>query len=395
MTDTRSFSEESLRWIRGRILLFRVAAGSTVPAMKWLLTFLPLPLVFLLGLASCNEAQDSSVRGDGAASEESSGASRSQGESVPGAASESGMRARLEAEDGPISDPSPPAAAAGSAASAGRERVSGVRAKAYWNEKMLHDEIRYHNPDYSGSGQFQIENGKLLRAVLAGSSITSLECFRGMALEGLDLSGNPVSDLAPLAGQPLGLLYIEDTMVEDLTPLRGVPLVSLYAARAPIHLLAGLEGAPLEELNVIATRVADLSPVTDAPLKMVWLTGCPVTDISPIAKAPLVSLTLHKTPIIDLSPLAGSQLNRLHIAETKVTDLSPLRGLPLTRLVFSPSQITSGMEAVRALSTMREIGSQFDDSGRKLVTPPRFWGAYDTLLASPQKKEPVQSPASR
>lgn len=269
------------------------------------------------------------------------------------------------------------------------DRDVAARAAAHWNERMLHDEIRFHNPAYNGQAQLQIDNGKLRRAALAGAGLSSLECFRGMSLEALDVSGNAVSDLSPLSGQPLQMLYIEDTLVEDLTPLRGAPLVTFYASRSRMHTLAGLEGAPIEELNIISTRVADLSALAGAPLKMVWLTGCPVTDLRPIASQWLVSLTLQGTPVSDLSPLASTRLQRLHIAETKVLDLSPLAGLPLTRLVFTPARIEKGLEAIRSIPTMREIGNRFDDSGKTLVAPARFWAAYDTLVAPDQ---PAASP---
>jgi hypothetical protein len=106
---------------------------------------------------------------------------------------------------------------------------------------------------------------------------------------------------------------------------------------------------------------------------MLWLTDSPVKDISPLSRSPLVSLTLHRTPVTDLSPLANTQLQRLHIGETAVTDLSPLAGLPLTRLVFDPDKITKGIDVIKAMPTMQQIGTKFEDGANDLQPGPAFW----------------------
>jgi len=102
---------------------------------------------------------------------------------------------------------------------------------------------------------------------------------------------------------------------------------------------------------------------------MLWLNETPVDTIAPLAKAPLVSLTLHRTRVTDLSPLAGTVLQRLHIAETPIADLAPLRGLPLTRLIFSPTTVTNGLEVVRAMTSLTELGSTLEAR----MPPENFW----------------------
>jgi Leucine-rich repeat (LRR) protein len=86
-----------------------------------------------------------------------------------------------------------------------------------------------------------------------------------------------------------------------------------------------------------------------------------------------VSLTLHRTPVNDISPLANTGLQRLHIGETNVSDLTPLKGLRLTRLVFDPDDIKSGMDVVKAIPTITEIGSKFEDGQNDLKPAAVFW----------------------
>lgn len=92
-----------------------------------------------------------------------------------------------------------------------------------------------------------------------------------------------------------------------------------------------------------------------------------------------MSLTMKGVPVADLSVLASMpNLRRLHIAESSATDLTPLAGLQLTQLVFTPSRITRGMEMVRQMATLQEIGTVFDDPENSNVMPaPKFWELFD------------------
>ena len=71
-------------------------------------------------------------------------------------------------------------------------------------------------------------------------------------------------------------------------------------------------------------------------------------------------------------------LQRLHIGETLVEDLTPLAGVNFTCLVFTPSRIKRGMNVVRSLYGLREIGTVFDDGGRDLTSPEAFWAKYSS-----------------
>jgi hypothetical protein len=108
------------------------------------------------------------------------------------------------------------------------------------------------------------------------------------------------------------------------------------------------------------------------PLKFLWLNETPVSDISALSDCPLVSLTLHKTLVKDLGPLANSRLERLHIGETPVSDLTPLKGLSLKRLIFTPGRITKGIEIIREMKSIREIGPSFENR----MNPSQFWSLY-------------------
>jgi Leucine-rich repeat (LRR) protein len=82
---------------------------------------------------------------------------------------------------------------------------------------------------------------------------------------------------------------------------------------------------------------------------------------------------LHRTAVKDLSPLSNTTLQRLHIGETPVTDLSPLKGLPLTRLVFDQEQIQKGLDVIKQMPTLQELGNKFEDGNTTLKPPAVYW----------------------
>jgi len=129
---------------------------------------------------------------------------------------------------------------------------------------------------------------------------------------------------------------------------------------------------PLQDLNLLGTGVTDLAPFRGMTLKFLWLNETPVSDISPLSDCPLVSLTLHKTLVKDLGPLANSRLERLHIGETPMSDLTPLKGLSLKRFIFTPGRITKGIEIIRGMKSIREIGPSFENR----MNPSQFWSLY-------------------
>jgi hypothetical protein len=88
----------------------------------------------------------------------------------------------------------------------------------------------------------------------------------------------------------------------------------------------------------------------------------------------LISLTLEGTRVADLSTLAGHKtLQRLHIAGTPIADLTPIREMQLVRLIFTPGSVTSGIEIVRGMISLQEIGTTLDGC----MSPAQFWELYD------------------
>ena len=233
------------------------------------------------------------------------------------------------------------------------------------------------NPDYRGQGKIHEEDGVIIAAEFPSCGLKDLSPLRGLKLKALDLSGNPVREIRHLRGMPLTRLFLEYTLVESLEELREAKLVELRLNGSPVRSLSGLEGHPLENLYAVGTQINNISALASSNLRQLWLTESPVTDLSPLEGLPLVSLTAHRTLVEDLSFVRKLPLlQRLHIGETLIKDLSPLGGLNLTRLVFTPGRIERGMEVVRSLSNLREIGTKFDDQGRDLMPPDAFWAQF-------------------
>ena len=235
------------------------------------------------------------------------------------------------------------------------------------------------NPDYRGQGKFHEDNGVIVAAELPNCGLRDLSPLRGLLLQGLDLSGNPVRELRHLKGMPLRNLFLENTRVENLRDLSDAKLVELRLNNSPVQSLKGLEGQPLENLYAVGTRITEVSSLRSSNLRQLWLSESPVSDVSGLSGLPLISLTLHRTLVEDVLFVRQLPvLQRLHIGETLIEDLTPLAGVNLTRLAFTPSRIKRGMNVVRSLYGLREIGTVFDDSGRNITSPEAFWSKYSS-----------------
>ena len=151
-------------------------------------------------------------------------------------------------------------------------------------------------------------------------------------------------------------LYLNNTNVSDLSPLKGLPLT---------------------HLNLLGTRVADISVVKDLNLNTLWLNETRVEDISALKGKSLESLDLTGTPVTDVSALKGmTSLRRLRLSRSMVTDLSPLQGLQLERLVFDPRKITSGLDAVKQMKSLKRMHTRMQDDQRQFLSPEDFWKAH-------------------
>lgn len=240
--------------------------------------------------------------------------------------------------------------------------------------ELVHTRLRSKNPEYQNQAQFAVDPSLGLVGDLSAGGVHDLSPLQGIPFRALDLKGARVSDLTPLKGMPLTVLGLEDTDVADLGPLAGMKLEKLYLSGTAVSNLRPLSGMPLKELMLVETGVKDLRPLRGAPIQMLWLNGAPVSDISPLADSPLISLTLEGTNVSDLRPLAKiPTLQRLHIGRTRVRDISPLRGLKLTRLIFSPAMIEAGLEGIRKMKTLTELGTTLENR----MPPEQFWQLYD------------------
>lgn len=244
--------------------------------------------------------------------------------------------------------------------------------------EQLADALTAKNPGFRGEVQMEPISADLLVLVINDPNLKDISPLARQRIGRLDLSGCDITDLTPLEGLPLDQLALEDNRrLSDISALRGMPLQKLYLSRTRVENLGPLRRAPLQELNLVGTRVKDLSPLSECPIEMLWLTGCPVTDISPLRRVPLISLTLQDTLVTDLRPLEGHPLQRLHIGGTGVTDLTPLASLRLTRLIFTPGRIKKGLDAVRKMTSLQELGTRFDDAADDKMPPATFWELYD------------------
>jgi len=259
------------------------------------------------------------------------------------------------------------------------EPIAGeVKNPFEWTELTLHKALREVNVGYSGNGEFRIEGGRVIAIRLSQCGITNIQPLKGMPLMMLDLQACPVTDISAVKGMPMIELYLDGTGIEDLSPLAGMnSLKKLYIDKSNVKDLSPLKGLQIQELNMVGTRISDISALKGMPLKMLWLTDLPVKDISALAGAPLESVTLHRTKVEDLSPLAQTRIQRIHIGGTPVKDLTPLASLPLTRLVFDPKKIEKGIDGIRGITTMKEIGGTFEQDLNTLLPPAQFWPKYD------------------
>jgi hypothetical protein len=100
----------------------------------------------------------------------------------------------------------------------------------------------------------------------------------------------------------------------------------------------------------------------------------------------LKGLTCHVTKVADLSPLKGMPLEELYCDRTLITDLSPLAGMKLKKLSFTPNPELKGLEVIRQMSSLVEIGTVAD----KLISSNIFWKQYDEgAFSSPRDIKPV------
>lgn len=161
----------------------------------------------------------------------------------------------------------------------------------------------------------------LREVVLEATGVTSVEVFRGSAIQSLN---------------------VRTTWVTDYTPLEDCPnltrLVTGSMPQGAAETLAGLTG--LEELRLYSTDGVDLSLFQAFQrLREVDFFGSSVSHPEALTQlASLQYVNLGETGVRDLTFAASMPaLTELDLRENTLTDLTPLLECPwLTRLVLSP-----------------------------------------------------------
>lgn len=236
--------------------------------------------------------------------------------------------------------------------------------------------LKAANPDYRGGGNFDVEDGRIVRVNIQAQRIRDLSPLRGLPLRALDCGMNDVTDLSPLSGMPLHVLLCDANGVEDLSSLKGMRLIGLECSRNEIADLSPLRGMALKILGCGHNKIADLSPLKWVPLVALHCEGNRIRDLSPLAGMPLERLLCSKNLISDLASLKGIPLEELDCGQTQVCDLSPLKGsrlrvlgaydleirdlsvlldVPLSSLALSPGKVKGGRVAFSRHETLKDV----------------------------------------
>jgi hypothetical protein len=112
------------------------------------------------------------------------------------------------------------------------------------------------------------------------------------------------------------------------------------------------------------------------PLERLTLNKTQVKDLGPLKGMRLIMLQLNRVPITDLSPLTGMPLTHLELSGTNVLDLSPLADLPLERLILPRRENLRGLDVIKRMKLLKEIGYDPDGNG---VVPASFWKALENV----------------
>jgi Leucine-rich repeat (LRR) protein len=194
---------------------------------------------------------------------------------------------------------------------------------------------------------------------LTGIDVDRMPTIRDGVVTELEFHTDYVTDIAPVRAL-LGLKKLKCNgsastrgKLSDLSPLKGMQLTYLDCGWSP----------PL----------ADLSPLEGMPLTDLYCGGTKILDLSPLKGIRLTRLWCQDTPVSGLSPLRGMSLNALDCSGTRVDDFSPLEGMSLTDVCFTPRRIKTGMDVIRQMKSVRNIGIAW----QKRISPDEFWKKYD------------------
>ena len=194
-------------------------------------------------------------------------------------------------------------------------------------------------------------------------------------------------DLSPLNGMRIRSLRCVVGNV-DLSTVKGLPRLSdLACFGGGITNLSPASGMPLQRLTLSGNwELTSLEPLKGMPLTSLAFDNSQVADLSPLRGMSLTLLVCHVTKVADLSPLKGMPLEELYCNQTLITDLSPLAGMKLKKLCFTPNPELKGLQAIRQMNSLVEIGT----AGDKMISSNEFWKQYDEgAFRSPRDLKPV------
>jgi predicted Ser/Thr protein kinase len=133
---------------------------------------------------------------------------------------------------------------------------------------------------------------------------------------------------------------------------------------SPVRAFRGLRSLVCQHVS----QLSDISPLEGMLLTTLSVFGTRVSDLTPLQGMPLTALLCDNSPVSSLSPLKGMQLSLLHCGDTPISDLSPLDGMNLTEIWFTPRNITKGIDAIRRMKSLTNVGN---------LPPTEFWKKYD------------------
>jgi serine/threonine protein kinase/Leucine-rich repeat (LRR) protein len=230
--------------------------------------------------------------------------------------------------------------------------------------------------DWDESSRPLIEGGNVVELVIRTDNVANLSPIRAFSeLKGFRCREKQKTtrqlDLSALSGMKIRSLTCENI---DLPTVKGLPLSELQCYRSKITDLAPISGLPLRSLMLHGNwELTSLEPLRGMSLTALCCDNSQVADLSPLSGMPLTVLVCPVTRVVDLSPLKGMPLEDLYCDRTLVTDLSPLAGMKLKRFSFTPAPTLKGVEVIRQMDSLVEMGAEFD----KLIPRREFWQRYD------------------
>jgi HEAT repeat protein/Leucine-rich repeat (LRR) protein len=225
--------------------------------------------------------------------------------------------------------------------------------------EKLHGALKAKNPDYTGKGEFVVENGKVVAADLQQCGVVCLAPLGGLPIRKLNIVGDKVTDLSPLVGMKLSYINLDGNPLSDLSPLQGMPLTNFSCNATQVNDLSPLAGAKLKILYCSDTRIDDLDVVRGMPVERLAFRRTQVQDLDPVAGMPLRFIVLSGTPVTNISALADMSLEHLALDKTKVTRLSLISDMPLT-LLRPPPKGQLPPEALRIVSGLEKRGCRIE-----------------------------------